>query len=107
MHQIVYDENKMGTPGYCSVKPIHVEWEGCLKDCTLPVIIFRDHTGKKYQGAVSNYFASEADAWAQLRKDFKETIVMLQDEKRMIENKMVACQAVLDGLPKEDTHDEG
>lgn len=90
------DKNK--TPSifsYCSVHPIKVIREGVLPGCSGVTITAIDITGRKFQGNPSNYFKTEKQAWAQVKKELRESVKSLIKQKKEIEKDILAHKRFL------------
>ena len=61
------------------VHPIKVIREGILPDCSTVSITAIDKTGQRFQGNPDNYFATEADAWEDVKRELKNSIKNTQE----------------------------
>jgi hypothetical protein len=57
-----------------TVTPITVIREGVLPGCSGVSITAIDADGRKFNGTPCNYFKTEAEAWAAVRKELEEAI---------------------------------
>ncbi len=84
---ILYDittyYNNNGTLKRCSVEPITVVREGCLPGCVKPSITAIATDGEEFVSSKENYYETETEAWAQVKKEVEE---LLADAKRDVKD---------------------
>lgn len=69
-----YKDREQTQFSHCTVTPITVLREGILPECSAVSITAKGSDGQTFQGSPRDYFETEAQAWAQARRDLIETI---------------------------------
>ena len=83
MNKMMYEVNWHHTNdkfSHCSVIPITVIREGVLPGCTGVSITANDSRGNKFQGSPDNYYNTEAEAWASVKKDLAESVTSYEKQ---------------------------
>ena len=75
-----YKDSEQTQFSHCTVTPITIVREGILPGCTAVSITAKDTNGRTFQGSPRDYFETEAQAWAQARRDLLETIANNDNE---------------------------
>lgn len=68
---------------HCTVTPIKVTREGVLPGCTRVSITAKDSKGNKFQGSPEDYYATEEEAWAAVKRELTESVERC--EKQLVE----------------------
>ena len=80
---------------HCTVTPITVLREGILPGCSAPSITATSSDGHTFQGIVSDYFETEAAAWAQVKQALLDTI---ESNEKAIQDLKAEIDAVFEFL---------
>lgn len=65
---------------HATVTPITVLREGILDDGTKLILHAKDSQGRTFNGSACDYFETEAEAWAEVERDLRNTINANEDE---------------------------
>ena len=78
-----------------SVSPIRVLREGILPGCSDVSIAAVGSDGRKFQGCPRNYFETEDAAWAQTKKELRETITAEEQAVDEAQRRIEGLRSVL------------
>ena len=84
---------------HCSVTPITVIREGVLPGCSGVSITAIGSDGRKFLGAPSNYYATEAEAWTAARKELEDSIEAKQADLFALASELRHLRTYLQTLP--------
>lgn len=65
---------------HATVTQITVLREGILNDGSLCILEAKDSQGRRFSGVASDYFETEAEAWAEVERDLRGSITANEDE---------------------------
>lgn len=83
----------------CTVSPIYVLDDAYYNPgATLPTIIAKDSSGRKFNGSKANYFDTEQAAYTQIKRDLEETIRYNQSEIALLHANNKAIATYLNSL---------
>lgn len=65
---------------HATVTPITIIREGILDDGSLCILEAKDGQERRFSGLASDYFETEAEAWAEVERDLRGSITANEDE---------------------------
>ena len=97
-----YKDSEQTQFSHCTVTPITIVREGILPGCTAVSITAKDTNGRTFQGSPRDYFETEAQAWAQARRDLLETIANNDNEVKELFAETQRMFSFIITLPAQD-----